>query len=328
MSSAHPPLRIWSNVQCPDLLHKLLEQRVAPHQLVFSSKKEASVLVAAGSDPALNDADIAFGQPDPEGVLKSPRLKWVHLTSAGYTRYDSDAFRSGAKERGLIVTNSSSVFAEPCAQHTLAMMMAIARQLPQSMKNQLTDHGWPYFPCRSGSVLLNGQSALIVGYGAIGARLAELLAPFDMKITGIRRRPRGGEHVPIKTFDHFDALLPQADHVINILPAAEGTVNFFDARRLSAMKTSAIFYNIGRGDTVDQRALHLALIGQKFRAAYLDVTTPEPLPPDHELWTTPNCYITPHTAGGHSNEMERLVEHFLGNLSRYNKGETLRDRIM
>jgi phosphoglycerate dehydrogenase-like enzyme len=116
--------------------------------------------------------------------------------------------------------------------------------------------------------------------------------------------------------------------VINILPAAESTVNFFDAGRLSAMKPSAIFYNIGRGDTVDQRALHLALVGQKFRAAHLDVTTPEPLPPDHELWTTPNCYITPHTAGGHSNEMERLVEHFLSNLSKYNEGEKLRDRIM
>ncbi len=322
------PLRIWSNVQCPDLLHKLLEERVAPHQLAFSSKKEASVLVAAGSDPALNEADIAFGQPDPDSVLKSPKLKWVHLTSAGYTRYDNEAFRSGAKKRGLIVTNSSSVFAEPCAQHVLAMMMAIARQLPQSMKNQLTDHGWPYFPCRSGSVLLNGQSALIVGYGAIGARLAELLAPFQMKITGIRRTIRGDEKAPMKTFAEVDALLPAADHVINILPAAEGTANFFNADRFARLKPTAIFYNIGRGDTVDQHVLRDALLAKKLHAAYLDVTTPEPLPPDHPLWTTPNCYITPHTAGGHSNEMERLVHHFLSNLSRYNQNENLQDRIM
>jgi phosphoglycerate dehydrogenase-like enzyme len=322
------PLRIWSNVQCPDLLHQLLEQRVAPHQLVFSAKKEASVLVPGGSDPALDDADIAFGQPDPDSILKSPKLKWVHLTSAGYTRYDNDAFRSGAKKRGLIVTNSSGVFAEPCAQHLLAMMMSIARQLPQSMTNQLTDHAWPYFPCRSGSVLLNGQTALIVGYGAIGARLAELLAPLQMKITGIRRTPRGEEQVPVKKLEALDALLPQADHVINILPAAEGTAKLFDARRFSLLKRDAIFYNIGRGDTVDQDALRDALLSKKFHAAYLDVTTPEPLPPEHPLWTTPNCYITPHTAGGHSNELERLVHHFLSNLSRYNQKQKLQDRIM
>ncbi|HTL30705.1 MAG TPA: D-2-hydroxyacid dehydrogenase [Tepidisphaeraceae bacterium] len=321
-------LRIWSNVQCPDALSNLLRQRVAPHQLLFSPKVEASVLVAGGADPSINEADIAFGQPDPQSVLKAPKLKWVHLTSAGYTRYDNESFRAGAKKRGLMVTNSSSVYAEPCAQHLLALMMSLARQLPVAMKNQLTEHGWPYFPCRSSSVLLNGQTALLVGYGAIGARLAELLAPLQMNVIGIRRTPRGNESVPIKTFKDLDALLPQADHVINILPAAEGTANFFATDRFSKLKSSAIFYNIGRGDTVDQEALRDALLAKKFRAAYLDVTTPEPLPPDHPLWTTPNCCITTHTAGGHSNELERLVNHFLNNLTKYNQSESLRDRIM
>jgi phosphoglycerate dehydrogenase-like enzyme len=322
------PLRIWTNLQCPDLLHKLLEQRVAPHTILLSPKTEASVLVAGGSDPSLNAADIAFGQPDPQSALDSPQLKWVHLTSAGYTRYDNDHFRSGARKRGLIVTNSSGVFAEPCAQHVLAMMLGVARQLPQSMTNQLTDHAWPYFTCRSGSVLLNGQSALIVGYGAIGARVAELLAPFEMKITGIRRTPRGNEAVPVTTFNKLDALLPAADHVINILPAAEETRNYFAGDRFTRMKKSAVFYNIGRGDTVDQTALRDALNKPHIRAAYLDVTTPEPLPPEHPLWTTPNCYITPHTAGGHSNELERIVEHFLSNLSKYEERKDLVDRIM
>ena len=184
-------LRIWSNLKCPDRLSDLLRDRVSPHELFFSPNAESSVLVPGEADPSLNEADIAFGQPDPQGVLHAPRLKWVQLTSAGYTRYDNPDFRTGARKRGLIVTNSSGVFAEPCAQHTLAMMMAIARQLPVSMTNQLTDHAWPYQPCRSASTLLNGQTAVIVGYGAIGARLAELLAPAHEHCRRATDPPRG-----------------------------------------------------------------------------------------------------------------------------------------
>jgi phosphoglycerate dehydrogenase-like enzyme len=100
------------------------------------------------------------------------------------------------------------------------------------------------------------------------------------------------------------------------------------ADRLARMKPSAVFYNIGRGTTVDQTALLEALRAGKIAAARLDVTDPEPLPPDHPLWTAPNCQITPHTAGGHAEEFHRLVGHFLTNLGRYLKGEELRDRVI
>jgi phosphoglycerate dehydrogenase-like enzyme len=94
------------------------------------------------------------------------------------------------------------------------------------------------------------------------------------------------------------------------------------------MKEGAVFYNIGRGTTVDQEALVGALNGGRLAAAWLDVTDPEPLPPTHPLWTAPNCHITPHTAGGHNDEFHRLVGHFLGNLDRYVRGETLKDRVI
>ena len=89
-----------------------------------------------------------------------------------------------------------------------------------------------------------------------------------------------------------------------------------------------MFYNIGRGTTVDQSALLDALHTGKLSAAYLDVTNPEPLPPDHPLWSAPNCYITPHTAGGHHDEFERLARHFIDNLRRFERGEELVDRIV
>ena len=94
------------------------------------------------------------------------------------------------------------------------------------------------------------------------------------------------------------------------------------------MKPGAVFYNIGRGTTVDQDALGEALRSGRLRAAYLDVTDPEPLPPEHPLWTTPNCVITPHTAGGHDNEWTRLVQHFLANLRRHEAGQPLLDRVI
>ena len=94
------------------------------------------------------------------------------------------------------------------------------------------------------------------------------------------------------------------------------------------MKPGAAFYNVGRGTTVDQDALLAALQSGHLAAAWLDVTDPEPLPPAHPLWTTPNCYITPHSAGGHRTEPARLLQHFLGNLRLFERGETLNDRVI
>ena len=97
---------------------------------------------------------------------------------------------------------------------------------------------------------------------------------------------------------------------------------------LQAVKPGGIFYNIGRGTTVDQEALRAALESGRLAAAYLDVTDPEPLPPDHPLWATRNCFITPHTAGGRDDEFEQLVRHFLANLLRFEAGIPLLDRIV
>src|SRR5437588_848614 len=154
------PLAIHCNADLPEAAATLLREGVVPHQL----------------GAPLGEADVSFGQPDVATVIASPRLRWVQLTSAGYTSYDRDDVR---------------------------------------------------------------------------------------------------------------AALGEADHVIDVLPAAPGTERFFDAARFAALKPGAMFYNVGRGTTVDQEALLGALASGRVAAAYLDVTTPEPLPPDHPLWTAP-----------------------------------------
>jgi phosphoglycerate dehydrogenase-like enzyme len=321
------PLTIWCNAKLPQMDLDHLRQSMAPHRLVLSTGGPTSNLHPGQPDPALATADVALGQPDPQQVIDSPGVKWVHLTSAGYTRYDTDAFRAAIRARGGALTNSSSVYDAPCAEHALSMILALARRLPECLDDQRGKRRWLGDGVRRDAVLLEGQRILIYGYGAIGRRLAEMLLPLRMDVTGVRRRTDGKEPVPLVTPDAADGLLPTADHVMNILPLSDHTAKFFDAGRLAKLSPTARFYNIGRGGTVDQAALTAALSAGKIAGAYLDVTDPEPLPPTDPLWTLPNCWVTPHSAGGHSTEFRRLVEHFLGNLRRFSAGESVVDRV-
>jgi phosphoglycerate dehydrogenase-like enzyme len=322
------PLTIWFNGKFPEPVMRKLVDGVRPHRLVIASATSASNLDGGTHDPSLDEADVAFGQPDPQQIMETPRLKWAHLTTAGYTRYDNDTFREAFRRRGAIMTNSSSVYDEPCAEHALSMILALARRLPQALIDQTTTRSWNYLPLRAESRLLEGQTVLIYGFGAIARRLVELLTPFRMTLIGVRRSPRGDEPIRIVRESDADATLAEADHVVNLLPASNETEQYFSATRIARMKDTATYYNLGRGSTTDQDALQVALQTNKLAAAYLDVTNPEPLDPDHRLWTTPNCFITPHTAGGHHNEYERLVEHLLNNLRRFERGKELVNRII
>ncbi len=323
------PLRIWCSQAFAPEIRSALIARLNPHSIVWPDDARATNLVSVGRDTRLVDSiDIAFGQPVPEDVLASTSLKWVQLSSAGYTRYDRDDLRVLSRSRGLAICNASGVYSEPCAQHALAMILADLRQLPASVRSQAGDRGWPYAAIRSASRLLGGQVVLLVGYGAIASRLAELLRPFGLDVRGFRRRLSGRETVPCFSIDRLDAHLPEADLIVNILPASESTKNFFDTARLTRCKPGGRIYNIGRGDTIDQAALEAALRNGTLAGAYLDVTTPEPLPPEHPLWLAPHCNITPHTAGGFIGESQAQVEHFLANLDRFVSGAALADRIM
>jgi phosphoglycerate dehydrogenase-like enzyme len=321
-------LTIWCNAAFPPAAMEELMQRVKNHRLIFPKSLSTSNLIGGSADPTLAEADIALGQPDPIQAMDLPRLKWVHLTSAGYTRYDRDDLRQRFRQRGAVMTNSSSVYSEPCAEHAFAMILALARQLPQCLAEQVGPRDWQTPGHRIRSQLLVGQNVVIVGFGAIGRRLAELLQPLHMNVAAVRRRPEPDAVCQVVSTDQLESLLATANHVINILPASPATDGFFDRRRLALMKPGAVFYNIGRGTTVDQAALVDALNQNKLGGAYLDVTDPEPLAPSHPLWTAPNCYITPHTAGGHSDEFERLVRHFADNLDRYVAARPMADQIV
>lgn len=319
---------IWTNAKLPTVAADKLAAAIAPHRLLYASEMSSVNLKASPPDLQLAEADIAFGQPDADQIIRLPKLQWVHLTTAGFTPYDREDLRDELRKRNASLTTSSGVYDEPCAQHVLAMMMSFARGLPESLAIQMTNRSWPAAERRRQSFLLNGQTALICGFGEIAVRLCELLKPFDMKLIGVRRRTRGNESIQVIDESMLAEYLPRADHIINVLPANASTSGYFDSRKFELMKSGAYFYNIGRGGTVDQDSLENALRTNKLGGAYLDVTTPEPLPPDHPLWSLPSCLITPHTAGGFDREMTSLVDHFVENLKRYTSGAQLLNRII
>ena len=321
-------LKVFTDLQTTPELLSWLRESIAPHELLRPASPGASVLADVPTDPLMQEADIVLGQPRTDAVLTSTRLKWLQVSTAGFTRYDTPDFRAAMKERGIPVTNSSRVYDDACAEHVFAFMLANARQLPSALKTRCANGTEEWKTLRRNSRLLQGQSLLIVGYGAIAERLVELLQPFRMEITAMRRSPRGDEKVTVITPDHVAEALGKADHVINILPDNAGSARWFDAVRFGQMKAGAIFYNIGRGSTVDQEALAAALQSGDLGAAWLDVTEPEPLPDDHVLWTCGNCHITPHTAGGQAAEARVLIRHFIENFERFQKGEALVNRVM
>jgi phosphoglycerate dehydrogenase-like enzyme len=328
MSKPATSLTIWTNTKFSASDTELLLAGTRGHTLLQSAHASASVLDAGKPDPDLAKADIAFGQPDPAQCLASKKLRWVEVTTAGYTRYDTPEFQEGFRSRGAVFSNVSDVFADPCAQHVLAMMLAFGRQLLPSYRDQITDRSWHYVERRYHSRLLTGQTVLMLGFGAIGRRLAELLSPFGMTVIAVRRQTRSERNVRIIPEEHVSTALAHADHVVNILPDNASTRNYVNARRIACMKPGARFYNVGRGATVDEKALLEALKSGRIGEAYLDVFETEPLPTDNPLWQQPNCYVTPHTAGGRHDQDTAIVQHFLKNLQAFQRGEPMVDRIV
>lgn len=321
--------KIWCNISFTaeqTTQRELLIRNTEKHEIYLYNPKENGA--SGKSYQALRESDIAFGTPDADALLTCKNLRWIQINSAGYADYDREDLKRHFVKNGIILTNSSAVYDEPCAEHLLAMILGFARALPFAHDAQREDHSWQKQDLQPKLHLLSGQTALILGYGAIGRRLAELLKPLQMNLIGIKRIVRSDEPIRVVKQSETDKFLPEADHIINILPANSGTQNFLSAERLANLKSGAFVYNIGRGSTIDQNALIKELKSGKIAGAYLDVTDPEPLPPEHHLWRVPNCFITPHIAGGFVGEKASQVRHFIDNLQHFERGEKLINQII
>ncbi len=322
-------MRIFIDTSFPSDAMKLLQDGTTGHELIVSNAPSSSVLDVAKWDDRIVNAHVFFGQIDPVFIERAKDLKWIHVSSSGITRYDNKAFREIVTKRNIAVSNSASVYKEQCAVHALSFIVAQARNLPDALKTRTACGTRQWHELRASCTPLQNQTVLLFGFGAIGTRLAELLKPFQMNVLAYRRKARGTENVPVISSGQLESILSmQVDHIVNILPYSAETHHFFNARFFSQVKPGAVFYNIGRGATVDQDALLNALQSRRLKAAWLDVTDPEPLGVDNPLLSEPHCFITPHVAGGDSDEVVKLIRHFNENCARFTKNEELIDRVM
>jgi D-2-hydroxyacid dehydrogenase (NADP+) len=242
------------------------------------------------------DADIFIGSSlRPEQFVRARKLKWIHSTAAGVSQLMYPELRNS----GVLLTNPSGIFSAPMAEHTMGMMVALARNFPDSVRYQDRAQ-WGQQPISNQPLTeLNGQLLLIVGYGSIGRELARRARAFDMRVWGVNRSGKGdATHVEkILPVSQLDSALPEADYIVLTAPETAETKHLIGAAQIAKMKRGARLINMGRGSALDETALVHALETRALSGAAIDVMAIEPLPPDSPLWKTPNLFITPHTSG-------------------------------
>lgn len=255
-----------------------------------------------------------------ELVAQAPRLAFIQSISAGTDQYSRELLAAA----GIRLASAQGANERAVAEHAMALVLAIARQLPQARDNQ-TAHRWRGMISQIAEREdeLGGKTLAIVGMGRIGSRLARLARAFDMRVIGIKRDPLRGADAADAVFARAALLdvLPHADFVVLTCPLNDSTRDLIDAAALAAMKPSAALINVARGRVVNEPALVQALREKAIAAAALDCVWDEPLPVVSPLWDLPNVLITPHTAGESQRYEDNVLDLLLENLERLWRGE-------
>jgi phosphoglycerate dehydrogenase-like enzyme len=249
------------------------------------------------------------------------RLRFIQSIGAGTDQFSREAL----KKHGVRLASARGVNARAVSEHIMALILALARRLPEARDNQ-AKRVWRGMlgDLTQREDEIGGKTLLIVGLGQIGGRLAQLAKAFDMRVIGIRRDPRAGPgHADaVHAISEMSALLPQADFVALTCPLTAETEKLIDAEALGRLKPSTYLINAARGRVVDEPALVDALRRRQIRGAALDVTVEEPLPAASPLWAMENVLITPHTAGETCRYEDNVLAIMQENLARLWRGES------
>jgi lactate dehydrogenase-like 2-hydroxyacid dehydrogenase len=223
-----------------------------------------------------------------------PSLKVVSTLSVGYDHIDVKACR----RRNIAVGNTPGVLTETSADLAVALLLAAARRIPESIEAVRRGEWTTWKPEWMAGYDVYGSTVGIVGLGRIGAAVARRLhGGFNCRILYNSPKPKPAIADPLGAeFADFPDLLVESDFISIHAPLNAETRNLFNADAFRKMKRTAILVNTSRGGTVDQEALYHALVNGEIAGAGLDVTTPEPLPTDHPLLQLPNCIVLPHIA--------------------------------
>ena len=245
-------------------------------------------------------------------------LRWFQSINAGLERLE----RGGVLGMGFAVTSGAGIASVAISEWILGTMVILTKNLHVYGRQQ-TEARWE--SRRSGE--LDGKTVGIVGLGAIGRETAKRCRVFGMRVISSRRTVLAGSSDPdcdvVLPYSELPRLLDEADYVVLSVPLTAETRGLIGAPELARMKSTAFLLNVARGDVVDQSALITALKAGTIAGAGLDVTSPEPLPADSELWSLPNVVLTPHMSGNVEGYGHKAATVFVANLRRYVAGEPL-----
>ncbi|HEY8815629.1 MAG TPA: D-2-hydroxyacid dehydrogenase [Candidatus Dormibacteraeota bacterium] len=302
-------------VVLPEGLKPVLSRIPSDPEIVWYTDTASCIAAMPGAEVVW----VHFGLTDIDTVFRAGTdLKWVTSAATGVDGWPLDVLR----ERHVVLTNGSGVGAVPISEYVVMGLLAGLKGLPAMVRAQ--DRGeWLKSPPTMAE--LHGKRALVYGYGGIGRAIADRLRPFGVSVTGVRRNP-GGEAGVIAA-EGWEGRLPETDLLIMSVPLTGATGALVGKEQLAALPKGAWVANIARGGLIDQGALIAALKSGHLGGAYLDVTDPEPLPPDSELWSLPNAIITPHASWATEHLMERAAEIFVDNFDRYLRGAELRNVV-
>jgi phosphoglycerate dehydrogenase-like enzyme len=267
------------------------------------------------------DMDIYFGPPTVELVRSAPNLKWIQAPSAGV---EFVATIPELAHSDVLLTNTRGAHGASIGEHTMALLLAMTRHIPDSVRQQdrrIFDRSVLYRTCRE----IGGMTMGVIGFGALGRGIAQRALGMQMQVIAVDAQAvdGGGLIETVWPASRLDDLLEQSDVVVVATPYTAETAGLLDADKLARMKDDAYLIVVSRGGIVDEEALVDALRARKLAGAALDVTRPEPPAPDSPLWDCPNLLLTPHTAGASQRKERRVVEIFRDNIQRFQKGEPL-----
>jgi phosphoglycerate dehydrogenase-like enzyme len=267
------------------------------------------------------NVDAVIGTCTPDIVAAGKSIRWIQLISAGVEHCVSHAVLG---KRDILVTNMQRIGGPIIAEHVIAMTLAFSRGLDVYIPQRST-HEWRRSVPQGRMAVIEGKTMLVVGLGGIGSEVAKRAHALGMKVTATLASGRTGpEYVSyVGLPDELPKLAAEADFVVNTAPLTPQTTGIFDAAFFAKMKPTAYFINIARGRSVVTAALVDALENRRIAGAGLDVTDPEPLPPDHPLWRTPNVIITPHVANDSDLGYDAQIAVINENLRRYLAGERM-----
>lgn len=297
-------------IASPDFGPLDLLRREAP-DVELSIGTEAEALRAA----ALR-ADAVLIGPRSAAVLTGlwrelGHVRWIHTLAAGVELLPFDLLRRSE----VLVTNSRGLYADALGEFALTAMLWFAKDLRRLVRNQDARRWAPYEVER-----LEGRTAGIIGYGAIGHAVGRRAAACGMHVIAVRRRQEAGDPT-------IEEVIRECDYVVMCAPLTPRTRGLMSRERLALMKSSAVFINVGRGGTVDEPALVDALRNRSIRGAALDVFEVEPLPHDSPLWQLDNVLISPHTADHTDDAHWRAMSFFIENLRRFRAGDALENVV-